>query len=109
MSAKVKNNIHTLNLLSKAPKKLRVAVIENSKSDLVNALCEVIHNVLEGTVKLKPDESRRLKRYHRALLEITNKSLSVDKKKKLIAQRGGFLLTLLPPALALLTTLLSRL
>ena len=107
MSDSVKRHMSTLKVLSKAPKKLRTAVIENSTRDLILALCEVIHNVLIGSVKLKPAEIKKLSRYRHTLAKLTKKSTSVKDKKVLINQQGGFLLTLLPPAIALLTTLLA--
>ena len=107
MSDSVKRHMSTLQVLSKAPKKLRTAVIDNSTRDLILALCEVIHNVLIGSVKLKPSEIKKLRRYRHTLAKLTRKSTSVKDKKTLINQQGGFLLTLLPPAIALLSTLLA--
>ena len=108
MSTHMKKNLPALQLLEKAPKKLRIAVIDNATKDLILALCEVIHNVLIGTVKLSPNEIKRLKPYHRLLVQITKKSTPLKTKKKLLVQKGGFLLTLLPPAIALLTSLLIK-
>ena len=109
MSGPVKRQLSTLKILSKAPKKLRMAVLNNATLDVIQAVTEVIHNVLVGTVKLTPTEIKRLRKYHRTLVEITKKSTSLKKKKALIVQKGGFLLTLLPPALAVLATLISKL
>ena len=97
----------TLQVLSKAPKKLRTSVIENSTRDLILALCEVIHNVLIGTVKLTPAEIKKLSPYRHTLAKITKKSTLVKQKKFLINQQGGFLLTLLPSSIALLSILLT--
>ena len=107
MSASVKRHLHALSVLSKAPKKLREAVITNSTKEGILALCEVIHNVLVGTVKLSPSDIKKLKRYNRTLVQITRKSTSLKKRKQLIVQKGGFLLTLLPPALALIATIIN--
>ena len=108
MSAVVKRNIHALHVLSKAPKKLRSAVLDNATSDLLHALCEIIHNVLEGSVKLNSTQVRKLRKHNRVLYELTKKSVSNKKKRQVFKQKGGFLLTLLPPALALLATLLAK-
>ena len=109
MSGPVKRQFDTLKVLSKAPKKLRVAVINNATLDLILALTEVIHDVLVGTVKLTPTEIKRLHKYHRTLIQITERSTPLKKKKALITQHGGFLLTLLPPALAVLSAIISQL
>ena len=107
MSDSVKRHMSTLQVLSKAPKKLRTAIIENSTRDLILALSEVFHNVLEGAVKLTPAEIKKLSPYRNTIYKITKKNISIKDKKALINQQGGFLLTLLPPAIALLSTLLA--
>ena len=108
MSSKVKQNIEAIKELSTAPRHIRAVIIDTATRDLILALCEVIHNVLVGTVKLKPDQIKQLKRYHRTLVNITDKKTSVNKKKRLMKQHGGFLMTLLPPALAVLAAVLGK-
>ena len=108
MSTKVKKNIRAIKDLSTAPRNIRAVIIDNGTRDLILALCEVIHNVLIGTVKLTPEEIKRLKRYNRTLVDITNKKTPLLKKKLLLKQHGGFLMTLLPPALAVLASVLSN-
>ena len=108
MSRIVKKNIETVRLLSKLRlKKDRKKLLDTHNSDLVRALCEIIQNVLNGNVKLSPSEIKRLKKYHRDILKIAHKTTSLKKKKQLIIQKGGFLATLIPPAIALLTALLT--
>ena len=108
MSSKVKKNIGAIKELSTAPRNIRSAIIDNATRELILALTEVIHNVLAGTVKLTPDQIRKLRRYNRTLVNITAKKTSIKKKKRLIKQHGGFLMTLLPPALAVLASLLNK-
>ena len=103
--SRARQQLHSLKLLSRANKEERTAIINKSSRNLILALSEVIFNVLEGTVQLTPDEIRRLRRYHKTLYTIARKSTSIVKKKKLLKQKGGFLATLLPPAIALLVSL----
>ena len=103
--ARARQQLHSLKLLSTASKEERTAIINKSSRNLILALSEVIYNVLEGTVELTTDEIRRLRRYHKTLYTIARKSISIAKKKKLLKQKGGFLTTLLPPAIALLVSL----
>ena len=97
--------LHSLKLLSMASKEERTAIINKSSRNLILALSEVIFNVLYGTVELTSDEILRLRRYHKTLYTIARKSTSIFKKKKLLKQKGGFLTTLLPPAIALLVSM----
>jgi hypothetical protein len=107
MSAKIKRNYNALQVLKKASPQLRKAILANSNHDLVLALCEIIANTLSGTVHLKPSEKTKLKRHTSALRKIVDNSVKVKEKKQILVQKGGFLNILLPPALALLSSLLT--
>ena len=108
MLSRIKRNIDTLRVLKKASPKLRKAIISNSDTDLVLALCEIIINVLSGTVKLQSKEKRSLSRHRTVIRKLADKSVPAREKKKLLVQRGGFLTTLLVPALTLLGTLIGN-
>ena len=100
-----RQQLKNLKNLSRASEEVRAAIINKCDRDLVLALAEIIFNVLEGTLDLTPHEIRKLKRYHKTLYTITRKSTSISKKKKILKQKGGFLTTLLPPAIALLSSI----
>ena len=108
MSAVIKRQFNVLRVLKQATPKLRRAIVENSTSDLILALCEIIHNVLSGTVKLTSAERKSLKRHQALLRKIADKSIPIKKKRALLVQRGGFLPALLGPALGLLATIIGN-
>ena len=108
MSARIKRNFDSLRMLQKANPKLRKAIIENSKADLIIALCEIIENTLHGTVKLNEVQKKKLKRYGQILRHVANRGVTIKEKKKLLVQRGGFLSVILPPAIALVSALISH-
>ena len=103
-----KRNIHTLKLLSKARRAARNNIINKSDNELIKALSQVILNVLYGGVKLKQAQKKRLRPYRRTLIQLTNKSTPLKTRRQLLTQRGGFLMTLLPPAIAFLSSLLLK-
>ena len=105
MSKSVRAQLDSLRLLSTANKKLRTAVISQADGKLIRAISEIIYNILVGTVDLTPNQFRKLKRYHRQLYELSKKTNSITKKKAILRQYGGFLPTLLPPVLLLLSLL----
>ena len=107
MSDIVKRNLKSIKELSTAPRHIRAVIIDNATRDLILALTEIIHNVLIGTVKLTPREIKRLQKFHRTLIYVSEKKTPFKKKKRLIRQHGGFLMTLLPPALAVIASILS--
>ena len=108
MSARIKRNFDALRVLQRANPKLRKAIIQNSKGDLILALCEVIENTLHGTVKLTLIQRKKLKRYGEVLRRVANRSVAIKEKQKLLVQRGGFLSVILPPAIALVSALISH-
>ena len=108
MSRIVKKNFEDIRRLSTIRRKEeRRQLLNKNGGDLVFALCEIIQNVLKGNVKLSPSEIKKLKRYHRAIYDIVEKKTSLKRRKQLLVQEGGFLMTLLPPAIALLATILN--
>ena len=107
MSARVKRQIDTLKVLKSANPRLRKAILVNGNSDLILALCEVIANVLSGTVHLAPQQKHKLKKHKAVLRRIVDRSTNVKNKRQLIVQKGGFLPALLAPALGLLSTIIA--
>lgn len=92
----------------KGPKQ-RKAMLLNSNNDLMMAICEIVDNVLRGTVKLRPSDRKKLSKYKSVLREMADRSLAKKKKKTLLlSQRGGFLPLVLAPALALVASLVGE-
>jgi len=104
----VKTNYHTLKVLKTADPKMRKAIISKCNKELVNFISECVLNVLNGHIKLTGCDTRKLQKYKAALRKVTNRRVPLASKKKLIVQRGGFLLLLLIAILPTLATLILR-
>ena len=89
---RVKSYYHALHVLNTAEPKLRKAIISNCKMELVNSVSECARNVLNGNIKLTRCNTRKLRKHKAALRKVADKRVSLSSKKKLIVQRGGFLL-----------------
>ena len=63
----------------------------------MTCLCECALNVLNGNIPLKPADKKKLKKYKQNLRSLVNRKFSVQKKKKTLNQKGGFLGALLTP------------
>ena len=61
----------------------------------MNCISECVLNVLNGNIILSGCNTRRLNKYKFALRKVTERHVSLSGKKRLIVQRGGFLLPLL--------------
>jgi hypothetical protein len=107
MSQLIKRNFDALRVLKKASPKLSKAILSNSEKDLILALCEIISNVLSGTVKLSVTQQNHLKTHKKSLRRVIDKRVGIKEKRHLL-QKGGLLGSLLPPAIALLTSIISN-
>lgn len=108
MSKRLHRNSPFLQVLAKGTAKQRRGLILGADKQLVDCLCECALNVLNGNIPLKPSEKRKLKKYKQNLRSLVNKKVSVQKKKKTLNQKGGFLGALLTPILSALGGLLLK-
>ena len=88
-----------------AEPKLRKAIISNCNKELVNSISECILNVLNGNVKLTSCNTRKLRKHRVTLRKVIDKRVLLSTKKKLVVQRGGFLLPLLSAVLPAIASL----
>lgn len=88
-------------ILKASPSK-RKALLSKCSSKLIGVLCEIVHNLLKGNIKLGSLQLDRLKRYKsklRAVHQCCNlktKTINKRKARKLITQTGGALPFILP-------------
>ena len=107
MSARLKRNWELLRVLQKARKSQRSAIIRHSTDDLVLAICEIVLNVLNGTVKLSSAQRKKLVAYKKVLRSVADRKLKTVSKKRLLVQKGGFLPAILTPVLAVVASLIG--
>jgi len=96
---RIKSNFHKLHTLKGTQPKLRKALISNCDKDLVKCVCECALNLLHGNVQLSDCTRRKLLKYRRRLRTVVDRRVLLARKKKLIIQRGGFLVPLLTAVL----------
>ena len=109
MSKRMKDNLAYLQVLAKCKPKLRKAIIDHGPADVVMSICECTYNLLKGTIPLSSRQKQRLSRYKEHLRTLADKKVSRIKKKRLLNQKGGNILTaLLPPVLTALGSLLLK-
>lgn len=74
----------------------------------IRCISECCLNTLKGNVKLNPSQKRKLTPHKQVIRTLASKKLPLYKKKKILIQKGGFLNVLIPAALTVLTSLISR-
>ncbi len=108
MSDRLCKNLPLLKLLYKASLKQRRVILQSASDQLILTLCEIALNVLRGTIPLNNAQFCRLKKRKEEIKYVASKKINVERKKKrMINQRGGFLLPLLSVAIPFITSLIT--
>ena len=109
MSKRMREHICYLQVLAHCKPKLRKLILLHGSPNLVTCVCECALNVLKGTVPLTNSQKRKLSRYKTHLRQLANKKVSRIRKKSILNQKGGSILSaLLPPILETLSNLLLK-
>lgn len=105
---RLKRNISTLDVLCKASKNQREAIINTATRDQISCICDCANNILRENIPLSPAELKTLKRYQTLIryLAQSKSHRSIKDKKNYIVQAGGFLPALLAPVLGALGSIL---
>ena len=89
---RIKSSFYKLRTLKDAKPKSRKAIISNCDKELINSISECALHVLRGNVKLLESQKKRLRKYKGRLRTVVDKRVPMARKKRLIKQRGGFLI-----------------
>jgi hypothetical protein len=113
MSNNLKRCASVLSLVSRIRNKsLRDSILREISCDdhIYDALSELAVNTLKGNVPLTKRQKEKLRRQKRFIssLSCDRKKHSLRKRKYLVRQSGGYLATVLPIIVTLLSELLSK-
>ena len=97
MTLNVLSQEHLLKELAKPKSRYRKVILNKADRKLILAVCEVIHNTLEGNVPINSELKELLSKKRNLLRKLVQKN-NIAFKKKLLIQQGGFILPLLLPA-----------
>ncbi len=112
MSDRLCKNLPLLKLLYKASPKQRSVILQSASDQLILALCEIALNVLRRTIPLNNSQFQILKKRKEEIKYTASKKFkekfNVERKKRMINQKGGFLVPLLSVAIPFITSLITR-
>lgn len=97
---RLKSQLHFLHVLKDAKPQARRALLASADDELVKAIVECAINTLNGNHKLTKDEKSKLKKYKNRLRALVNPKISFKSKRKLLVQKGGFIVPLLASVLS---------
>ena len=93
-------------MLANSSKKRKDGLVKKEEKDLILVLNKCVINTLYGNIALSPKDKLKLKKFKYSLRKLL-KNKSIQKKKKILIQEGGFLQILLPSDISLISTLLE--
>ena len=109
MSKRLKDSLPFLQVLIRCKPKLRKAILEHGPGHVLMSICECSHNVLKGVIPLTPSQKQRMSRYKKHLRTLADKKVSRVRKRRLLSQKGGNILTILiPTVLSAISSLLTK-
>ena len=116
MSKKLKTirqkKLDFLTALKKLKPDHRCSVVNYLNDDGIEALCEIVHNVVHKDIKLSSSKKAKIRKefgsHRKKLAFLGNKKNDIVKKRKILKQNGGFLGTLLAIAIPIIAELIIR-
>lgn len=107
---KAVRNADYLSLLSRTNnKRKRQQLIDIANKDQIDAISEVIENILRGTLVLTQVQHNRLRRYKKCMRQLVARRTSLRQKKDYLqTYSGGFIPFLLRLVAPLLGTIVSK-
>ena len=81
-------------------KKQRDALIDKITSDQMNTIKHVVNCFLRHQIKLPPEEFKKMKRQRKLLYALTDNAFKAKTRKRILRQKGGFILGPLLASLA---------
>lgn len=87
--------------------KLYIYIYKSDKK-LVNSICEMVFNLINGNLNINSSDFQKLKKYKTSLRKLVKKS-NLASKKKILVQNGGFLQFLIPAVVTGISEIVSSL
>ena len=95
MSRRIRTHAVLLKALAHCTAKQRKTLLKTADRGLIDAICECIVNVINGNIKLTPSQKRTLSKHKQRLRKLSHRHTSFRERKRLLNQRGGFILPML--------------
>lgn len=98
---RVKSQYHYLHVLKDAKPQARRALLSSASDELIKVIVECAINTLNGNHKLSTDKKTKLSKFKTKLRTLVNPKISFKRKRKLLVQKGGFIVPLLTSILSI--------
>jgi hypothetical protein len=91
---RLKSQLLYLHVLRNAKPQARRALLASADDDLIKAIVECAINTLNGNHKLTKEDKGKLSKYKNRLRALVNPKISFKSNRKLLVQKGGFIVPL---------------
>ena len=95
-----------LEFISSAKPKYKRNIINTCDNRLIHVICEACENILHGNLPISVDDKTKLKKHKSKLRKLASKS-SLEHKKHILGQKGGFLNILIPSIISCISSLIG--
>lgn len=92
MSSKLKKYIPILELLVSASPHMRRNILKSSDDKLIQLLIECCFNTVIGGVEFSKYRLNKIRKHKEIIRKISDPSIKLENKRKLLVQSGGFFL-----------------
>lgn len=106
MTKRIIKNLELIKTLHQCNPAEKKQLLKVARPELVNAICDCVHNVLQGKVNISNHHKRRLKAKKNILRQLVDRKSKSIQRKRILTQHGaGFLDSILGPVLKTLAGL----
>ena len=93
--SRVKQHVDLLKYLTQITPRQQKMIISGLDRGGIETFAEISMNLLKGGINLTPAQIDKLRKYEESIYQLSLRSNSVAKKKRVLRQKGGFLSTIL--------------
>lgn len=93
MTQRMRKNFPMLKALHSCSKSNQKQILKAAKPELIKAVCDCIVNVVYGKVPINTQNKTKLRKKIKVLKELTDPKKPTLRKKKLLVQHGGGILS----------------
>ena len=103
----MQQNVDLLKYLSKITPRQQKMIISGLDRAGIETFAEICLNLLGGSVNLTPQQIDKLRKHEESIYQLSLRSNSVAKKKRVLRQRGGFLSAILSLVPAIISGIIA--
>lgn len=108
MTKRIIKNFELIKALDQCNNVEKKQLLKTARPELVNAICDCIHNVLQGKVSISNQQKKKLKLKKKILRQLVDHKNKSSKRKRLLTQHGsGFLSSILGPVIKVIAEVIE--